>query len=147
MVRPISGAAGRVPAGSITMAASRSPAPTWAARKLRKPQPAMGFPFVDGPPWFSALSRTSNSPSMVGTMAARNQAHPSLLAVFRPRPRDLDGQRSQPVLARRALARLGGALQDGRGIAQRARADRERAAPQAMRGGGKGREVARRHRG
>ena len=56
---------------------------------------------------------------MVGTMAARNQAHPPLLADFRPRPLDFDGERSQPVLARRAIAGLGGALQDGRGIAQR----------------------------
>src|SRR3981189_3450296 len=67
------------------------------------------------------------------------------VADFGARPLDLDGQRSQPVLARRAIACLGSALQDGRGIAQRARADRQRAAFQAMRGGGKCREVARRH--
>src|SRR4030088_585224 len=42
------------------------------------------------------------------------------VADFGARPLDLDGQRPQPVLARRAITGLGGALEDGRGVAQRA---------------------------
>src|SRR5882672_3989319 len=89
------------------------------------------------PVWSRTTPRGASSTKCPSAGKAAHQPPKRLhfsksVADFRLRPLHLDGQRTETVLAGRAIARLGGALERGCRVAERLRAHSQRTALESV---------------